>query len=423
MAESRNIAVPMKQYMLLLALFLMASAVTAQVIPDSARRIELEPQRQPITVSERILEDAPLDHRHDRGFTIVGHQRDLQLQIQASVRDLAVLDGFALHERSRFTTWDIPTGNRHAFDPSFHNDLSQTRIGLIGTRSTEDGAIVLRFEADFAGADGFRIRHAYGEYENVIVGQTWSIFSHVTLQPLTIDLSGPLGVGKNLTPQVRYRWTGIYDRADLTIGLEFPGHTYRPTIDAAPVDHQLLPDPSVRLAQRFDWGEIQTSLIVPFLSGRYGTSSNLAVSVGWGLSASALIRATTEGTVRLHASAGQGIADLFATFAGRGYNVQVNQLDEPDLTFVIGGYASYEHRWQAGLRSTLTCSAVSLGGNGWGGTVDDLYQWGWATAANTFWNIYDGLHAGAEVTVGSRIDTTAQWGTVLRVAGLVYYEL
>ena len=48
---------------------------------------------------------------------------------------------------------------------------------------------------------------------------------------------------------------------------------------------------------------------------------------------------------------------------------------------------------------------------------------GWSAAGNTFWKIYDGLHAGAEVTLGGRSNYDESWGTVVRVSGLIYYEL
>ena len=421
---SRNIVVPMKHTAFLLALMLGCNAASAQIIPDTARRIVLEPMRDVIADdATRFLEDAPLDHDRSRGFTIVGHDRDLQLQLQASVRDLAVLDLHRIGERQSFTTWGIPTGSDHHSDPTFHNDLKQTRLALIGKRVTDVGTIILRIETDFAGPDGFRIRHAYGEWENLLVGQTWSLFSHVTLQPLTIDINGPLGIAKNLTPQVRYRFQEAWPSADVTVGVEFPDHTYRPWINEAPIDQQVFPEPSVRVTQRFTWGELQSSFIVPFLSSTNQITTQPKFSVGWGLSASMAAPVSAEGTVRAHGAIGQGIADLFATFAGRGMNATVNELGDPQLPLTLGGFVSYEHAWTPDMRSTATVSGVQISQDPWIGEFYDTYYWGWAAAGNMFWDVYDGLHAGVEITVGGRVDKNAAWGTALRVAGLVYYEL
>lgn len=414
----------MKHTALLLTLLLWGTGVSAQIIPDTARRIVLEPGRELIADdATRFFEDAPLDHDRARGFTIVGHQQDLQLQLQASVRDLAVLDLNRVGDRQSFTTWGIPTGSDHQTDPSFYNDLKQTRLALIGQRVTDVGTIILRIETDFAGPNGFRIRHAYGEFENLLVGQTWSLFSHVTLQPLTIDLNGPLGIAKNLTPQVRYRFQEAWPSADVTVGVEFPSHTYRPWINDAPIGQQVFPEPSVRVTQRFTWGELQSSFIVPFLSSTNEITTQPALSVGWGLSASTAVPVSAEGTIRAHGAIGQGIADLFSTFAGRGMNATVNELGDPQLALTFGGFVSYEHAWTSAMHSTATVSGVQLSQDPWIGEFYDRYYWGWAAAANTFWDIYDGLHAGAEVTIGGRVDKNAAWGTALRVAGLIYYEL
>ena len=73
--------------------------------------------------------------------------------------------------------------------------------------------------------------------------------------------------------------------------------------------------------------------------------------------------------------------------------------------------------------AAVTISGVQLSQDPWLGEVYDPYYWGWAASGNTFWNIYDGLHAGAEITLGGRVDKNAAWGTALRAAGLIYYEL
>ena len=104
-------------------------------------------------------------------------------------------------------------------------------------------------------------------------------------------------------------------------------------------------------------------------------------------------------------------------------NATVNELGDPQLPLTLGGFVSYEHAWTPDMRSTATVSGVQISQDPWIGEFYDTYYWGWAAAGNMFWDVYDGLHAGVEITVGGRVDKNAAWGTALGVAGLVYYEL
>ena len=65
--------------------------------------------------------------------------------------------------------------------------------------------IFIRLETDFNGYSGqFRIRHAYGQINNFLVGQTWSLFSNVSSMPMMVNGDGPTGSVTLRTPQIRY---------------------------------------------------------------------------------------------------------------------------------------------------------------------------------------------------------------------------
>lgn len=401
----------------------LSTRTQAQGIPDTARRIELAPRTMVMTpLPVALREDAPLDHDWSRGLTIVSQDRQLQLQVQASVRNLAVLDGHSLPTPSSFSTADIPTGDQSGFNPRFYDDLRQTRLALIGSRESEIGRITVRVEADFNGPDGIRLRHAYGEFENVIVGQTWSLFSHVRLLPYTVDANGPLGANRNLVPQVRFRMADIWPSGDLTIGAEFGDHTYRSSDSAAIASHQLLPDPVVRARHAFDWGTMEGSFILPMLAGRYGVSGDVQVRVGWGFSASCEVPVTSQATMYLNTAFGQGIADAFPTLAGAGRTLHVQPgTDQAELAFTASGFVAGEYRWDDLTRSTISLSALTHDGRAYESVGN--YRWGWQFTANTFWTLFSGMHVGVEWVVGGRADLDASTGLATRLSSLLWYEL
>ena len=69
---------------------------------------------------------------------------------------------------------------------------NQTRLGLEVNRSSLIGPVKLKIETDFLGTNNsLRIRHAYVESGNFILGQTWSTFTDVNSVPQTVDIDGP----------------------------------------------------------------------------------------------------------------------------------------------------------------------------------------------------------------------------------------
>lgn len=87
----------------------------------------------------------------------------------------------------------------------FGADAFQTRIGVM-TTSPEGVKVVV--EGDFRGGGGgvLRLRHGYGEYNGVLLGQTWSNFTSFVGNTSVLDfdgLAGNAGV-QGRTPQARY---------------------------------------------------------------------------------------------------------------------------------------------------------------------------------------------------------------------------
>ena len=77
---------------------------------------------------------------------------------------------------------------------------------------------------------GFRIRHAYGTFGGLLVGQTWSTFMDLDNYPETVDFNGPTGATFIRQPLVRYSY-GTPSAGTFTVALE-NGSSY--VLDSAP---------------------------------------------------------------------------------------------------------------------------------------------------------------------------------------------
>lgn len=89
--------------------------------------------------------------------------------------------------------------------------LRETRIGF----DVRGGDVFARFEGDFYGSPGYlRLRHAYVEWNGLMIGQNWSNFMSVENLAPTVDFQGAGGVPFARVPQVRYTFEPV---ADLTL--------------------------------------------------------------------------------------------------------------------------------------------------------------------------------------------------------------
>jgi hypothetical protein len=87
----------------------------------------------------------------------------------------------------------------------FGADAFQSRIGL---KTTSPEGVTFNVEGDFRGGGGgtLRLRHAYGSYNGVLAGQTWSNFTSFVGNTGTLDFDSLPGAAgyQSRTAQLRY---------------------------------------------------------------------------------------------------------------------------------------------------------------------------------------------------------------------------
>lgn len=102
-------------------------------------------------------------------------------------------------------------------DGHFGADAFQSRIGI--KTMTPEG-VTMNIEGDFRGGGGgsLRLRHAYGAYKGVLMGQTWSNFTSFVGNTSTLDFDSLPGVAGIQTRTTQARYTS----GPLSISLEDP---------------------------------------------------------------------------------------------------------------------------------------------------------------------------------------------------------
>ena len=369
--------------------------------------------------TSKIVEDAPLDIGQDRGLFIVTPDKKLQLRILGSVRYLIVYDGINLSSKNGFNTAEIPTGAANRSLPNYYNGLDQTRLGFEITRSTTRGNIFVRLETDFAGADGFRIRHAYGQFRRFLFGQTWSLFSHLNALPSVVDFAGPTSDLVRRNPQIRYSHQDLISGINLAVGLEYliPDFELPDSLSAEAL--QLIPDVTVRLDKSYDWGSWQLSGILPVLSGR-DNNGNFVLKFGYGFSGSVILEPWSNGAWYFQGVVGKAISRYLGELSGSGLDLTITPQGDILSPLDYGFYASYEHTWNKRFSTSLTFGWLET--ETYSFVAPDRFRRGQSLRANTFWQVVEGARIGGELIWGNRVDIDGQEGDTFRLNLLFYYD-
>lgn len=409
------------KYLLSLALFLLCVQAFAQD-RDSTRVVISSdaPIKSQGSDTTKIIEDAALDIGQDRGLFILTPDGKMQMRILGSVRYLIVYDGIDLSSKNSLVTYEIPTGDANEKLPNYYNGLSQSRLGFEVTRYTKQGSVFVRLETDFAGVNGFRIRHAYGQAGRFLFGQTWSLFSQITSLPATVGFAGPTGAISVRTPQIRYTSKNILPNSILSLGLEY----FKPDLaipDSIAVKSvQLIPDITARIEKPLEWGSLQLSGILPILSAR-SEEGDLIMRPGWGVTFSMVANSWAKGKWYFQATAGRAISRFFSDLSGQGLDLLVDPVNQQGvLSFTFGSYLTYEHHWKENLFSNATYGMLLLGNESF--TPDDAYHLGSNFRINTFWVIVEGARIGLEYIHALRQDKGGERGGANRVNALFYYD-
>ena len=303
---------------------------------------------------------------------------DVAMKVAGLVRVTAVDTFGPLGTEDRFVTSSIPVaGSPEAGkEPRFVLTPIPSRVNLDVRTPTGVGAMRAFVEGDFAGSSkAFRLRHAYGQWKSLLVGQTWSTFADPEAEPDGIDFEGLNAIALFRQPLVR--WTKpLGERYSLAAAIENPA----PDITNAKGVSQF-PDIVVRARWRPSEGRskgpfglmnvfrqdahVNVALLFRQIRGEPLDQPNTTLSTtGFGVGVSGRLTApwqADKGQVTFSAYAGSGIGRYITDLGTLGgqdayYDPGTNTIDALP---VFAWYLGYERRWNSELRSTFTYGRCS----------------------------------------------------------------
>ncbi|MFI0473615.1 DcaP family trimeric outer membrane transporter [Halomonas sp. HMF6819] len=191
-------------------------------------------------------------------------------------------------------------------DGHFSMQAIESRIGFKTSSPVQGSDLITVVEGDFYGDNGnggFRLRHAYGEWNDILAGQTWTNFgSGLSATPL-IDFAGTSG--RALThrqPQLRYT------QDNFSFSIEDPDDKGGVVDDAGAKSS--LPDMIVRYTDRSEFFNYSLAAVGRYLeydNAGLTTPASSDSAFGWGTTFETAVNFTPDLTVRAGVTYGDGI--------------------------------------------------------------------------------------------------------------------
>nr|WP_240936010.1 DcaP family trimeric outer membrane transporter [Halomonas bachuensis] len=303
-------------------------------------------------------------------------------------------------------------------DGHFTTHARESRIGF-GTSTPVAGSdLETTIEGDFYDdGSAFRLRHAYGEWNHLLAGQTWTNFAGFVSSTPLISFTGPTGrPAVERQPQLRYT------SGKLSMALENPADEGGQV--SAPGAKSQLPDVTLRYTETagtFHYSFSGVARYLEFDSAGLEIPANQDSALGWGLGLEAALLVGDALTLRGALTHGDGIggynqgnpqiAPAFATAEG--------ELETIEAT---GGTLGASLAVGPGsLNAAYSRITADLDSNPAFATNDDTYEAAWI---NYIWSPTqsESITYGIEANWNKRETVDGREGDASRVQAMVMYS-
>ena len=311
----------------------------------------------------------------------------------------------------------------------FYATARASRLGIVTSTPSKWGELEVKLEGDFnapndymgeLGSNGtqFRLRHAYGRWGNLLVGQTWSNFMDLRSYPETVDFNPTGDVA--LIRQTQLRYTLPLGSSSLAFSVENPESLS--SIGAPAADFDRVPDFVVNWSLHGEKAHISARAATMEYHNDFRSKRGYA----FGLSGSSRLGA---GTLVASIQGGDGIGRYMFNSILQGATDTGTDLR---LWRAMGWHIGYTLPWSATLRSNFIVSQTYFGTDDVSNTfrrkfigiVDELVPNKRIDQAsvNLLWGITKNVEAGIEYSWGRRFTFADEEGTQHRINTMIQYN-
>lgn len=333
---------------LMLAL-LPASILAAQ----SAVSFDVVEAGQPVVTGEPSRVGAPWNHRST--FNIPGTNTDVAFGGYVKFDAIYDFD----YDLGEITDPLAAASEDKATDGKTTFTAQETRLNFRTQTRFGDKMLKTYLEGQFAPDNKLNLRHAYGEYNGFLAGQTWTNFMHFLGTPRILKLGGPIGYATGRPEQVRY--THRAGPNTFAVALENPESSISDLGPGGTVDEGTeLPDLTLRYQYKRNFG---ISGVVRQFSTDSEVSGQDESSTGFGIAAQGALPLGNSTTLKGNLMVGSGLGGYLDYVPASGAKFRApdayldadGNLESVDLqSFGV----SLDHRWNDAWSSSIGTSLV-----------------------------------------------------------------
>jgi hypothetical protein len=324
----------------------------------------------------------------------------------------------------RFIVGSIPVEEADEGTQGTTISAKRSRINLDMRMDSSVGQFRAFIEGDFAGdgsTENYRLRHAYGQYNRFLIGQTWTTFKDQDAEPEDVDFEGLSSMIQLRQPQIRWA-KRMKNEGLLRVAMEDP-QTEVANAESA----STFPDTIATIHRKRKWGHTQFGLLLRQMDAvpDGGDASDRDSTFGWGASFSGNLttkRFDKRDHLSFQLNLGKGIGRYINDLGTIGGEDAVFDPETGDLEALpaIGGYLAYQHwwkspdsRWLRNLRSTFVLSLVEV--NNYDFQPDTAYKRTFRSSANVIWSPINEIDLGYEFLWGRRVNENDNKGSAFQM--------
>jgi hypothetical protein len=357
------------------------------------------------------------------------------LGIGGFVKTAVVYNFDPLEISDRFIVGSIPVSDVLASEIEAESSITadQSRLNFDLREPTEFGILRAFIEGDFAeNNDTFRLRHAFGQWNKITAGKTWSAFVDTQASPEEVDFEGLNGRINVRQSQVRLM-PSIGDEYEFQLSLEDPNPQVQNGSGVTRMPDIIL---TGRLQPR-DRLHTKAGLLLRQIRAQRTVAQGAGVEKthGWGLSISGRYetpRFNERDNLLFQLNYGDVIGRYVNDLSSVGdFDGIFDQDGDLELFDIFSGYISWQHWWDRDfwglqwlgrnqMRSNFTLGYVEVDNPGF--VSGDAYRRTIRLSANLFWSPTPRIDVGGEYLWGNRENEDGADGDAMQVQLAVRYR-
>jgi hypothetical protein len=301
--------------------------------------------------------------------------------------------------------------------------VSQSRLNFDLHEATNVGILRAFIEGDFAEEnDTFRLRHAFGQWNRVLAGKTWSAFVDTDASPEEVDFEGLNGRVNVRQAQVR-----IMPRYGANYQFQFSMEDPNPQIQNGQGVTRM---PDFVASGRFQPHErlhVKMSALARQIRGQMDSDigSGVDKAYAWGLSLSGRFSTPTfdkRDSLLFQLNGGTGIGRYVNDLSSIGNYDGIFDPRNGDLELfdVLAGYVSWQHWWRGDLRSNFTIGMVEVDNPKF--VEDQAYKQTRRLSSNILWTPTPRINIGLEYLWGVRENEDGDDGNATQIQASAQYN-